>query len=157
MKKDTFLGNLKKLVEEDSDLTTQEKFTLENNGILINNQEHPYLWRSFKRPTGARCNRSVCPCIHTEEYYVLTDNHTVYLQYQTTRTPSLANTPVRKTLPGTPFTSPLHIILPWHGPTLCSGYGYGQGYVYVYSMSQSLRALHRCVKSPPIVASGTRH
>ena len=54
-----------------------------------------------------RCDKSVCTCAQIEEKYVRTDNQTVYLQDQTTRTPSLANPPIQTTLTGTPFTSPL--------------------------------------------------
>ena len=55
-----------------------------------------------------RCNKRVYPSIHTEEYYVLTDSHKVCLRDQMTRTPSLANLPIRITPPGTPSTTPLN-------------------------------------------------
>ena len=80
------------------------------------------------------CNGSLCPCIHTEELYVRTDNQTVYIQDQTTRTPSLANPPIRTTPPGTPFTDPLHGILPGYGPTL--------RFVYVYVYETVRLRLH---------------
>ena len=57
------------------------------------------------------CNWSVCPCTHTEEYYVYTDGHTFYLQYHMTRTTSLANPIVQTTPPGTPSLATLHGIL----------------------------------------------
>ena len=64
------------------------------------------------------CNRSIYPCTQTEEYYVRAEGQTIYLQDQTTRTPSLAKPPIQLTPPGTPpFTAPLHGILPGHGPT----------------------------------------
>ena len=52
----------------------------------------------------------------------------VYLQDQTTGTPSLANPLIKTMPPDNPFTAPLHVILPGHFPTL--HYGYVYGYVY---------------------------
>ena len=74
------------------------------------------------------CNGSVYPCTQTEEYYIHIYVQTVCLRYQTTRTTSLANPPIQTTPPGTPFTVPLHGILPEHGPTIC----YAYVYIYVY-------------------------
>ena len=46
---------------------------------------------------------------------------------------------IRMTPSGTPFTAPLHEILPGHGPTL----RYGYVYVYVYSYFYNPVHLHR--------------
>ena len=100
----------------------------------------------------AACNGSVYTCTHTEEYYLRTDGQTVYLGDQMTIKLSLANPLIRMMPLGTLFTDLLYGILPIHISTLC----YGYGYVYVYSLSRSPRAQHHCVKSPYIVASGTR-
>ena len=43
----------------------------------------------------------------------------VYLQYNMTQTPLLANPLVRTIPPGTCFTSPLHGIMPGNGPAQC--------------------------------------
>ena len=53
------------------------------------------------------CSGSICPCIQTEEYYVHTDVHTVYLQDHMTQTPSLSNPPIRTIPSGTRFLSPV--------------------------------------------------
>ena len=73
---------------------------------------------AFRKIIYPCCNGSVCTCTQTEKYYVLTDGQTVYLRDQMTRTPSLANPPIRKTPQGTSFTAPLHVILTLHGPTI---------------------------------------
>ena len=54
------------------------------------------------------CGVSVCPCTQTEEYYVCTYGHTVYLQDQTNQTPSPSNPLLPTMPPGTRFTAPLH-------------------------------------------------
>ena len=55
-----------------------------------------------------RCNGRVYTCVQAEKWYVPTEGQTVYLRYQTNRTPSLDNPPIQTTLPRTPFTAPLH-------------------------------------------------
>ena len=50
-------------------------------------------------------NESVCPWTHIEEWYVCTDGQTIYIWYQKSRTPSLANSPILTTPPGTRSTS----------------------------------------------------
>ena len=47
------------------------------------------------------CNGSIYPRTQTEEQYVHTYGQTVYLQYQTTRTTSLANPSIQTMPPGT--------------------------------------------------------
>ena len=54
------------------------------------------------------CNGRFFLCTKIGEFYIHTDIYMVYLRDQTTRTPSLANTPIQTTSPGTLFTSPLH-------------------------------------------------
>ena len=69
------------------------------------------------------CNGRVCPCIQTEEQYVHTDFQTIYLQDQTTQTPSLANPPVPMTPPGNRFTSPLQVQLQVYTNSMVSIHG----------------------------------
>ena len=61
------------------------------------------------------CNGSVCPCTHTDEYYIRIDGNTVYLRYQTYQITSITNLPLQKTPPGTTFSIPLHGILTKYG------------------------------------------
>ena len=55
------------------------------------------------------CKGRICPCTQTEEKYIRTYSHTVYLQDQTIRTPSLANPLIQTTPLGNPFAAPLHV------------------------------------------------
>ena len=77
----------------------------------------------FSTPFSYLCNVSVCPCNWTEEYSVREDGQTVYLRYQTTQTPSLANPLIRTTHQGP--VSRTHYMESWTDMS--------QLYVYVYS------------------------
>ena len=76
--------------------------------------------------------------------YIRKYGQMVYLQYQTTRTPSLTNIQIRTTPIGTPFTDPLHGILPRHDPTLLYVYVYVYVYVYIYGYGYVYGPTHLC-------------
>ena len=102
-------------------------------------------WQSSQHVTGAS--------VHVPRQRNSTYVQTVIRSIYETRRPEHPHLPIHRYKwrpPETPFTALLHGILPGHVPTLRYGYG------YVYSLSRSPRALHRYVKSPSIVASGTR-
>ena len=56
-------------------------------------------------------DESVCTCTQIEEYCIRRNVHTVYIKYQETRTPSLAN-PSIQTMP--PGTTPLQGPVTWN-------------------------------------------
>ena len=66
-------------------------------------------WGYYRR---VPCNRNICTCTQTEEYYVWTDVQTFYLCNHITRTPSLKNPLIQMTPPWTRWQAPLHGILP---------------------------------------------
>ena len=108
----------------------------------------------------AGCNRSVFPCTYTEEWYVSTYSQSVYLRYQTTITPSLANPPIIETSPGTPLHGPVawNTARTWPYSTLQLRLRLRLFLQSRASLtpSQSSRVLHHCVKNPHTIESGIR-